>query len=277
SRLQSFAFWDVTTFLLNGSLWVFVGVQIPNAMHGIANVQGGIRHATYLALIVTGVVIATRFAWVELTTVLGLAIDRTTNRPTRHVPFRQRSVTSCAGFRGAVSLAAALAVPLETHSGAPFPDRSLIIFVVSVVILVTVLVQGSTLPMVVRWARLPEDVARAEEVQLARTRGAEVALEALPEIAAEVDVGPKLLARLEKEYQEKALLAEADGDDSDDSNHLTEARDKIREVHLRVLERKRQAITELRNQRRIDDIVLREIQQTMDLEEVRLLGPADVE
>lgn len=85
------------------------------------------------------------------------------------------------------------------------------------------------------------------------------------------------MARLQKEYEEKARLAEADGDDSNDSNHLTEARDKIREVHLRVLERKRQAITELRNQRQIDDIVLREIQQTMDLEEVRLLGPADVE
>lgn len=277
SRLQSFAFWDITTFLLNGSLWVFVGVQIPNAMHGIANVHGGIRNAIYLAFAVCGVVIATRFFWVELTTFLGLAIDRTTNRPTRHVPFRQRSVTSWAGFRGAVSLAAALAVPLETHSGAPFPDRSLIIFVVSVVILVTVLVQGSTLPLVVRWAHLPEDVARAEEVQLARTRGAEVALEVLPQVAAEVGVGPKLMARLQKEYEEKARLAEADGDDSNDSNHLTEARDKIREVHLRVLERKRQAITELRNQRQIDDIVLREIQQTMDLEEVRLLGPADVE
>lgn len=191
SRLQSFAFWDVTTFLLNGSLWVFVGVQIPNAMHGIADVHGGIRNAIYLAFAVCGVVIATRFLWVELTTFLGLAIDRTTNRPTRHVPFRQRSVTSWAGFRGAVSLAAALAVPLETHSGAPFPDRSLIIFVVSVVILVTVLVQGSTLPLVVRWAHLPEDVARAEEVQLARTRGAEVALEVLPQVAAEVGVGPK--------------------------------------------------------------------------------------
>ncbi len=277
SRLQAFAFWDISTFLLNGSLWVFVGVQIPGAMHGIANVQGGLRHATYLALAVTAAVIATRFAWVEIASLLGLAIDRTAHRPTRRFPLRQRIVASWAGFRGAVSLAAALAVPLETHTGSPFPDRNLILFVVSVVILVTVLVQGSTLPLVVRWAHLPADVDRAEEIQLARRRGAEVALEALPQVAADVGVGPELLARLRKEYEERALLVEAGADGSDGSNHLSEARDQIREVRLRLLEHKRQAITALRDQHRIDDIVLREIQETMDLEEVRLLGPADVE
>lgn len=89
----------------------------------------------------TGVVIATRIAWVQATTVLGHTVDRVLKKPTRHVGFRQRCVTSWAGFRGAVSLAAALAVPMTTNSGAPFPDRNLIIFVVSVVILVTVLVK----------------------------------------------------------------------------------------------------------------------------------------
>lgn len=274
SRLESFAFWDITTFLLNGSLWVFVGVNIPADIRGIVGVHGGIRHAVHMALAVTGVVILTRFVWVEFSNVLGRAVDRTLRHPTAHVDFRQRCVTSWAGFRGAVSLAAALAIPLETHTGAPFPDRSLIIFVVSVVILVTVLVQGSTLPAVVRWARLPEDVARAEEIQLARTRGAEAALAALPEVAAELGAGPKILARLQKEYEEHAMLVEAGADDSP-NNHLAEKGDLIREIRLRVLDRKRQAITELRDQRHIDDIVLRELQETLDLEEVRLLGPAD--
>ncbi|OBK25386.1 Na+/H+ antiporter [Mycobacterium asiaticum] len=276
SRLQAFAFWDISTFLINGSLWVFVGVQIPDDVRAIDNVDGGLRHAVCLALAVTAVVILTRFAWVEVTTVLGRLIDKSMRRPVQQVDFRQRCVTSWAGFRGAVSLAAALAVPLETFNGGDFPDRSLIIFVVSFVILVTVLMQGSTLPLVVRWARLPEDVARADELQLARTRGAEAALEALPEVAAELDVSPKVLARLQKEYEEHALLVEATGDDSG-NNHLAEVGDTIREVRLRVLDRKRQAITELRNKRLIDDIVLRELQAGMDLEEVRLLGPTDID
>jgi len=273
SRLQAYAFWDMATFLINGSLWVFVGVQIPGAVHGIENVGAGLRHATVLALAVTGVVIVTRIAWTEITTVLLRTLDRRAVQRTRRVGWRQRAVSSWAGFRGAVSLAAALAVPLTTHAGTPFPDRNLIIYVVTFVILVTVLVQGSTLPAVVRWARMPEDAAHAAELHLARTRAAEAALEALPQVADELDVSPDLVGRLLKEYQDQAELVAV----SDQPNAAAERDDMVRRVHLGVLEHKRSAVTELRDRNQIDDIVLREVQAEMDLEEVRLLGPADSE
>jgi monovalent cation/hydrogen antiporter len=276
SRLESYAFWDLSTFLINGSLWVFVGVQIPGAVRHISDVHGGVRHAALLALAVTGVVVASRFAWTEITTVLIRAVDRREVQRTRRASWRQRVVSSWAGFRGAVSLAAALAVPLTTHGGAAFPDRNLIIFVVSVVILVTVLVQGSTLPAVVRWARMPEDATQADELQLARTRGAQAALEALPVVAGELGVSPELMSRLQKEYEEHAALIEASGDPAA-PNDAAEQHDLLRQVRLGVLEHKRRAITELRDQHHIDDIVLRELQSVMDLEEVRLLDPADTE
>jgi Na+/H+ antiporter len=276
SRLQSFAFWDMSTFLINGSLWVFVGVQIPGAVRGISGVDGGLRRAALLALAVIGVVIVTRFAWMEITTVLIRGLDRRAVQRARRVDWRQRTVSSWAGFRGAVSLAAALAVPLTTRSGAPFPDRSLIIFVVSAVILVTVLVQGSTLPLVVRWARMPEDARHAEELQLARTRSAEAALEALPRVADELGAGPELLRRLQKEYEEQAALVMANADGAA-PNDAAERNDLIRRVRLAVLQHRRRAVTELRDQNRIDDIVLRELQAEMDLEEVQLLEPADAD
>ncbi len=276
SRLQTFAFWDLSTFLINGSLWVFVGVQMPAAVRGIAGVDGGIRHAVFLALAVTGVVIASRFVSAEAITLLLRTVDRRDVQRDRRVGWRQRMVSAWAGFRGAVSLAAALAVPMTTHSGAPFPDRSLIVFVVCVVILVTVLMQGSTLPAVVRWARLPEDVSRAEELQLARCRGAQAALEALPVVAGELGIGDDLLHRLQKEYEEHAALVEAGGD-AEGSSEVADRNDLLRRVRLGVLDHKRQAITELRDQNRIDDIILRELQSAMDLEEVRLLDPADTE
>jgi monovalent cation/hydrogen antiporter len=276
SRLQTFAFWDLATFLINGSLWVFVGVQMPKAVRGIAGVDGGIRHAALLALAITGVVVATRFVFSDLFTFFLRAVDRRAVQRTRRIDWRQRMVSRWAGFRGAVSLAAALAVPLTTHTGAPFPDRNLIIFVVCVVILVTVLVQGGTLPDVVRWARLPEDVSRAHELQLARCRGAQAALEALPVVAGDVGASEELVRRLRKEYQEHAALVEAGGDD-EGSNEVAERNDLLRRVRLGVLEHKRRAITELRDQNRIDDIILRELQSVMDLEEVRLLEPADTE
>jgi monovalent cation/hydrogen antiporter len=252
-----------------------VGVQIPGAVRGINGVDGGLRHAIFLALAVTGVVVVSRIFWGEFTTVLLRVVDRREAQRERRVPWRQRFVTAWAGFRGAVSLAAAIAVPATTLSGAPFPDRSLLIFVVVVVILVTVLVQGTTLPAVVRWAKLPEDVAYAEELQLARSVGAKAALDALPVVAAEFDVSPKLLARLQKEYDEHAALVYENDDDS--TNDLATRNDLVRRVRLGVLDHKRQAITALRNQRIIDDIVLRELQTEMDLEEVQLLEAADSE
>jgi monovalent cation/hydrogen antiporter len=275
SRLQSYGFWDISTFLINGSLWVFVGVQIPGAVRGIYKVDGGLHRAVLLALAVTGVIVVTRIAWVEVTTVMGRALDRSLRRPNRPVSFRQRCVTGWAGFRGAVSLAAALAVPLTTLNGGPFPDRSLLIFVVVVVILVTVIVQGTTLPAVVRWARMPDDVAHANELHLARSRAAEAALRALPMVAEEVGLSPELQKRLRKEYEERAALVMEGGDDS--TSNLADKHDLVRRVRLGVLERQRWAVTALRNQKLIDDIVLRELQATMDLEEVQLLDSADSE
>jgi Na+/H+ antiporter len=276
SRLMSYGFWDIATFLINGSLWVFVGVQIPGELRGIHNVDGGLRHAAYIALAVAGVVIASRIVWGEITTVLIRLIDRRAAQRERRVSWRQRFVTSWAGFRGAVSLAAALAIPTTTLSGAPFPDRSLIIFIVTVVILVTVLVQGSTLPAVVRWAQIPDDVAHTEELQLARNRGVQAALDALPTVATEVGISDELRRRLQKEYEEKAALVKATEVDSP-NNRLVRGKEKVRRVRLGVLEYKRREITALRNQSLIDDIVLRELQNDMDLEEVQLLNSADDE
>jgi monovalent cation/hydrogen antiporter len=273
SRLVTFAFWDIATFLINGSLWVFVGVQIPSAVRGVSRVDGGIRHALAMAVAVTLVVILTRIIWGEVTTWFVRTVDRREAQRARRVDWRQRAVSSWSGFRGAVSLAAAIAVPSFTHSGSPFPDRNLIIFVVSFVILTTVLVQGSTLPAVVRWARLPEDVAHADELRFARCHGAQAALDALPGVAAELGVDDELEKRLQKEYKQHAALVRIGADGSTPSD-AEERSDLIRQVRLGVLEHKRRAITELRDQRRIDDIVLLELQASMDLEEARLLGPS---
>ena len=274
SRLVTFAFWDIATFLINGALWVFVGVQLPSAVRGVSRVDGGVHHALVMAVAVTIVVVVTRIAWGEATTMLVRTVDRRESQRERRIAWRQRMVSNWAGFRGAVSLAAALAVPLTTHSGAVFPDRNLIIFVVSFVILTTVLVQGSTLPAVVRWARIPEDESHADELRLARCHGAQAALDALPLVAAEVGIDEDLQNRLHAEYKKHAALVRA-SDNRSTRNDAEERSDLIRQVRLGVLEHKRRAITELRDQRRIDDIVLLELQAAMDLEEARLLGPTN--
>ena len=269
SRTQAFAFWNLATFLVNGGLWVLVGLQFPRAVQGLGGMSLG--HAVGVALAVTAVVIGTRLLWVHTTPFVIRAIDRRAVQRTRRVGWRQRTVSGWTGFRGAVSLAAALAVPSTVEGGAPFPDRDLIIFSTSVVILLTILVQGTTLPLVVRWARLPEDTARAEELRLAQTRAAEAGVAALPHLAAEFGVDGEHLARIRADYEEHIQIA------NDEAGESAAAIDLERRLRLAVLARKRQAVTELRDENKIDDIVLREVQAAMDVEEVRLLGPVSTD
>jgi CPA1 family monovalent cation:H+ antiporter len=265
SRTLAFAFWDLATFLINGALWVLVGLQFPRVVDGLDGTSVG--HAVGVALAVSGVVIGTRLLWIHTTPYVIRAVDRRAVQRTRRVGWRQRTVSGWAGFRGAVSLAAAIAVPGTLNDGAPFPDRDLIVFVTSVVILVTILVQGTTLPLVVRWARLPEDTGRAEELRLARTRASEAGLAALPGLAAELGVAGEQLDRIRADYEQHIRNA------NDEEEETVAAFALERQLRLAVLNRKRQAVTELRDSGVIDDIVLRELQAAMDVEEVRLLGP----
>ena len=173
-------------------------------------------------------------------------------------------------------MAAALAVPSTVSGGAPFPDRDLIFFVTSVVILVTVVLEGTTLPAVVRWARLPEDTGQADELRLARATSARAGLDALPQVAAELGVDGELLDQVRAEYEQHVAAMQAE-DDPDDHSSAARGWELSRKLRLGVLDRKRQAVTELRDENRIDDIVLRQLQASMDLEEVRLLGPTPSE
>lgn len=276
SRTQAFAFWNIFTFLLNGGLFVFVGLQVPRIVRDIDTTSTA--RAVVVALVVAGVVVGTRLLWGHVAALLIRTVDRRAVQRTRRVSWRVRTAVGWAGFRGGVSLAAALAVPTLTAAG-PFPDRDLVVFVTAVVILVTIVVQGTTLPLVVRWARLPEDTARQEELVLARTTGLRAALDALPAVAADVGVDGEVVDRVRREYEEHLELLEVVDEEPPDAaeppGRVTE--DQLRMLRLGLLDAKRQAITLLRDTNRIDDIVLREIQAVLDAEEVRLLGPVDTE
>ena len=277
SRTQAFAFWNITTFLLNGGLFVFVGIQIPGTVRDIDSTSTS--RAVVLALAVSAAVVLSRLVWVHLTALVLRTVDRRAVQRERRVDWRVRTAVGWAGFRGGVSLAAALAVPVAVDSGDRLPDRDLIVFTTAVVILLTIIVQGTTLPTVIRWARLPEDTARMKELQLAQHAAVKAGLDALPQVAADLSVEGELLDRLEQEYRERLELAGL-GDSSDDDGRGADGertQDLVRELKLRVLTYKREAVTQLRDANRIDDIVLREIQETMDAEEVRLLGPTPAE
>ncbi|MBQ1011711.1 cation:proton antiporter, partial [Micromonospora sp. M51] len=180
--------------------------------------------------------------------------------------WRVGTVGGWAGFRGAVSLAAALAVPTMTVDGRPVVERDLIIFVTALVIVLIMLLQGTTLPLVVRWAGLSGDPGRVDEARHARRRAAEAGLAALPQVAAEIGVLGDSVRRLEAAYQRHREALTGGGGTIADERRLE------RQLRLGVLAHKRREVTRLRDNREIDDLVLQELQSALDNEEIRLLG-----
>ncbi|MFF5052982.1 Na+/H+ antiporter [Micromonospora sp. NPDC000663] len=265
SRVLAYAFWDLSTFLINGGLFVLLGTQIPRAVRGVTSTSPA--RAVVIVLVVTVVVLCTRLFFIYLTSQSArLRRRRMVEQGAQPSSWRVGTVAGWAGFRGAVSLAAALAVPTMTVAGRPVVERDLIIFVTALVIVLIMLIQGTTLPLVVRWAGLAGDPERVDEARRARMRATEVGLAMVPTVAAEVGAGEEAVRRLQAEYQRHLDDVNESGGDTAEERRLE------RDLRLGVLAHKRREVTRLRDSREIDDLVLLELQAALDNEEIRLLG-----
>jgi monovalent cation/hydrogen antiporter len=267
TRVQAEAFWRLAGFVLNGTLFVLVGLQLRGAVEGLSSTS--LAEAAVQALLVAATVIGVRLLWVNTVPYVIRVIDRRPQQRLRRVGFRQRQPGAWAGFRGGVSLAAALAVPLEV------PGRDLIVVITFGVILVTLLVQGLTQPAVLRWARLPDDGGEERELALARRTATEAALAALPDVAERLRVAPAATERVRADFEEHLHVLTDPGADDPDPEVAAErnAHDDYLRLRAALLTDKRAAVVRLRDAREIDDIVLRRLQSQLDAEEVRLLGP----
>jgi monovalent cation/hydrogen antiporter len=265
-RVRARAFWQVTSFLLNGTLFVLVGLELRGALAGLTSYS--LAAAVRDSLIVAGVVIGVRLAWSNTTPYVVRALDRRPQQRARRVGFRQRQPGAWSGFRGAVSLAAALSVPESV------PGRDLIVVVTFGVILITLLVQAPTLPLVLRWARFTDDNA-ADEQAFAEREAVDAAMRLLPDAAARLGTDREITMLVRAELDER--MAELDGSPSGSGTGSDEVprREQYRELHRALVAEKRATVVRLRNERRIDDIVLRRVETVLDAEELRLSSPAD--
>ncbi|MBW8872290.1 MAG: Na+/H+ antiporter, partial [Leifsonia sp.] len=268
-RRQSDAFWSFSTFLLNASLFVLVGIELPRSTSELALRDLGMGLVAIVA--VTLAIVAVRFAFQFGSVFLIRLLDRRPQQKARRMSSRWRVVSSLSGFRGAVSLAAALAVPATIGSGQPFPERDFIVFVTTGVIVVTLVVQGLILPAVVRWAKLPADESVGHELRLAETSATRAALDELPELARRLGVDPELSERIQGEFEEHLELLDAE-DESKEGEDAVERSRQDTELRLALLNCKREEVLRLRDEGEIDDIVLRDVQRRLDVEEVRLTG-----
>ncbi len=174
-------------------------------------------------------------------------------------------------MRGAVSLAAALALPLETDAGAPFPERDLVIFLAYCVVLFTVVVQGLTLPMLIRRLGVVDDGSEEEaEEHAARIAAAEAALEALDGFAEEEWTRPETVERMRRMYAFRRRRFATLRGDLDDEDGIVDRSHAYQRLMHDVIEAQRGAIVQMRNEGLISAEVMRRVERDLDLEESRL-------
>lgn len=261
TRLQGFAMWELLIFLLNAILFVLVGLQLPQVIGDL----GGRFSATLIgyAALVSAVVITTRLVWQHTIVFIVRGLDRRASQRARRGSWRQRTVVGWAGMRGAVSLAAALALPDS------FPGRNLLVFLTFSVIFATLVVQGLTLPAVIRWLRVYGDDGEEHEELLARLRATKAALARLEDLAGEEWTRDDTVERMVGAYRyRKNRLAARAGKVEDDGY---EDRSVAYQTMVReVLEAQRREIVHLRNSGEISNDIMHRIERELDLEDQRL-------
>jgi monovalent cation/hydrogen antiporter len=260
-RLQGLAVWEIVQYLLNALLFVLVGLQLPV----VADALGTFPLATLLgyAALVSATVIALRFAWVFL------VLDAPKRLARRVASGKGAVFVSWSGMRGAVSLAAALALPLSTDAGTPFPARELILFLTFSVILATLVGMGLTLPFVIRVLGLEEDGLEEQEDAKARIHAAEAALARLEELIGEDWVRDDTAERMRGWYGFRRNRFRSRIDGNDDGRTESRSQDYQR-LRRELLEAERQALVELRRSGVISNDVWLRVARDLDLEDLRL-------
>jgi monovalent cation/hydrogen antiporter len=269
TRLQSFAVWEILVFLLNATLFILIGLQLPVISHGLDSYSTG-ELVGYAAL-VCATVIGTRFLFTFTAPYLLRALDRRPAQRERRVGARVRVVSAWAGMRGAVSLAAALSLPLTTDVGAPLPGRDLILFITFALILVTVVGQGLTLPYLVRRLGVLEDGAEeeAEEIR-ARYVAALAAIERLEELALEDWTRDDTVDRLRRLYEFRQRRAKVRSGKIEDDDGIEERSLAYQRLLHELYSAQRHAVVQLRNGGEISNEVMHRLERELDLEESRL-------
>jgi monovalent cation/hydrogen antiporter len=267
ARLQGGFVWDIVDFLVNAILFLLVGLQLRAVVAGLSGYS-----ATTLggyALAVTAVVVGARLVWFFTIPYLVFAVDRRPAQRAQRAGARGRFLVAWSGMRGAVSLAVALAVPLTTAAGGPFPGRDLIVFLTFAVILVTLVGQGLSLPALIRRLQISEGGADADEELYARLVATKAALAQIDALAGEEWTRDETVERMRAwyEYRKRRLAARAGKiqDEGYEDRSLA-----YQEMVRLVLAAQREALLGMRRDGQLSNETMNRIGRELDLEESRL-------
>ena len=267
-RMQAWAVWDSLTFVLNGLVFVLIGLQLHFVLAGIYGYS--FPQLLLYGALFSAIVIVLRLIWMFPGAYIANVIrTRVLHQDVRMPSARQIFVVGWTGMRGVVALAAAISLPEELASGSPFPQRNLIVFLTFSVILVTLVLQGLTLPPLIRALRLAGAAGHESEEEEARKAMVEAALAHLEEARKkDGDEFGGIYEDFRNRYKHRLANLTGTDDGETGANPAVYARSLA--LARELLRTERQTAVRFRNEGRINDEVLRKVEHELDLSEARL-------
>jgi len=267
TRIQATAVWDTGIFILNGIIFILIGLELPVVFKTIQQSYSTSTLLWYGSLVSVGTVVA-RILWVFPGSYFPHWFSKRFRKNQKRLPalpIHETAVIAWSGMRGIVSLAAALALPL-TIGTEPFPNRDMIIFLTLCVIFVTLVMQGMTLRKVIEWLRVQPDY-QSEKVEAgARLSIASSVIEHIEENYA-LTLHGQVLDQVKTKYE---IRMQRMRKDQSEQRLTTEQIEEFQRIQLELVKRERQVVLRMRREGQINDEVLRKIEYELDLEEARL-------
>jgi Na+/H+ antiporter len=267
TRLQSTATWEVITFLLNGLLFILIGLQLRTILESLSG--GSVRSIIRGCLLVSGTVILIRILWVFASTYVPRAFSARLRARDPHPPWQRQVLISWVGMRGGISLAAALSIPSSLPDGSPFPGRNEILLLTFAVILVTLVLQGLSLPWLLRRLNFAEGDAERSEERRARETLTDVALRYLASVPKDDEIHQRAVKQLQETFRNRAegfAVARKTCPDNPEARYMS----RLASLQRELVGMQRTTLIDLRDRGAISDDVLRRFQVLLDLEESEL-------
>ena len=268
ARMQAYGVWGTLIFVLNGLVFILIGLELPEIISLLG--PGELRQAIGYGLFVSVLVIAVRFVWMYPAAHVPRLLFPSIGRREPSPGWRMPTVLAWAGMRGVVSLAAALSIPETLPGGEPFPLRGSLLVITFVVILVTLVGQGLTLPALVRRIQIADVDHHVPEEEQELALRAELAGAVVAHLTAHPAAGTPRVTRAHAHYTRVAARSKAALDELRAAAHATHA--EGRDFQKSLLAVQREALGQVREAATYDDEVLRKVESTLDLEEARLNG-----
>jgi Na+/H+ antiporter len=270
SRLQGVNVWEAVAFILNGLIFILIGLQFPSIIKDLG--PHGIAPAIKYSLIITGILIITRLASTYGATIFTVFISKFIKTADENPGWKAPLIFGWAGMRGVVSLAAALSIPATLHSGAAFPHRPLILFITFTVILITLVLQGLTLPALIKWVDMEDldlTISFEQQRQMVRKELAKISLGILNvkyarELQENEMVG-LIKTRIEADMELLKDWRQDDAADREDAFYH-----EYRTVRKDLIEAQRKYLSSLNRKENINDDIVRQQLALLDLEEERI-------